>query len=243
MISTLLENYQAILSDIDRKSLEATQAVKEIPCKKGCFDCCKQIFPLSLIEAYWLNDGFKNLPLKLRRELERSAHKYQQKLATFDITQFEISSDDLQEIAKKRNELVTTMRKIPMDCPILSPEGICHLYPQRNHDCRIHGVSYDPYTEEIVGCFRHPVIFQSPLLKEKFLRHAVPSGHLYKKKSKLDSLMTIHLSGSEKFKYCYYYTLPHLIFLKNFQTFDWKNFFEKKVAAFPAAKYQLIIDK
>lgn len=243
MVKTLLDHYQALLKEIDRKCDEAQKNVPEIPCKKGCFDCCKQLFPLSMIEAYYLNHGFKKLPRKLRRELQLKAKKYQEKLKKLNFAQYELSADSLEKIAFTRRALTLALNSARMDCPILSETGLCQLYDYRNHDCRIHGMAYDQNTKELIGCFRHPHIFNNNFMKKKFRSGAVSSDYLYKEKSKLDSLLTVELSQNPELKYCYYFTTPYLPLLKDFETFDWARFFLDKSKTLPPKKYLLIIDQ
>lgn len=225
MLEVLLQQYKILLHTLDEKCEEASSAIPEIPCRKGCFDCCKQLFPLSMVEAFYINEGFRTLPRTERRELANHAQKSQGKLDKLNLTKFETTSDSIEDIAEKRNLLTTTLQSTKIDCPLLT-EGACRLYEYRNHDCRIHGTSFDPNTGEIVGCFRHPKIFSTADSKNNFIKKAVPSNHLYKEKSKIDSLLITELSQNQALKYCYYFTTPYIPLLKDFRETDWVEFFK-----------------
>jgi len=243
MIDALLQQYQNLLSEVDKACKKSSKACPKIPCHRGCPDCCKQLFPLSLIEAFYISEGLKSLDRKTRREIQRKAEKGLAKIKELNLEQYEISSDSLDDIAQARNSITTSLQSDKEECPLLK-DGLCSLYDYRNHDCRIHGVSFDSSTGEIIGCFRHPKIFTSPELKKEFAEKAVPSNFLYKEKSKLDSLITEELSKDPNQKYTYYFTHPFKPLLENFREFDWQQFFEEKTStqtAQPSHKYSLII--
>ncbi|MBT3704433.1 hypothetical protein HOG17_01480 [Candidatus Peregrinibacteria bacterium] len=238
MTEALLEQYKLLLEKLDQACEKTMQDCKDIPCRKGCCDCCKQMFPLSLIEAFYISEGIKSLDRKTRRELQRQAEKVLPILAKLDLKQFEISSSSLEDIAQARNSITTSLQSTNLDCPLLDAD-ICKIYDHRNHDCRIHGVSFDPQTNEIIGCHRHPKIFSTAPKKGQFIGKAVTSGFLYKEKSKLDSLLTESLSQDPNQKYTYYFTHPLKPILEDFQTFNWQEFFASKPKS--ESKYSLIV--
>ena len=209
--------------------------VPEIPCRKGCTDCCKQIFPLSLVEAFYINENFKTLDRNQRRTIAQKAKKAQRKLNKLNLKKYEIETDSLEEISTTRNDFANEIRNSNIVCPLLGYDNLCTLYDARNHDCRIHGVGFDSSSGEIVGCHRYKKI----PIDTKLL---IDSGYLYKEKSKLDSLLTVHLSQNPELKYCYYFTTPFVPLLKDFATQDWKKFFAEAKQDKVAKKYSLLID-
>jgi hypothetical protein len=248
MIDSLIQQYVSLLEDVDNKFQYAMQNNPEIPCKAHCTECCQQIFPLSIIEAYYISEGFKNLPRKLRRELEKEAAKKQEKLEkTLAFSNYEILNTNLEDIADRRNLLTHDMQALDIDCPLLNHEGLCTLYEHRNHDCRVHGGAYaqDPGEEsgEIIGCFRHKKISE-----EKFRLHAIPHNYRYKEKNKLDSLTIIDLTKNPELANIKYITTPYIPLLKDFSKVDWKKLFEEKLEKLASTqphdptKLSLIID-
>jgi hypothetical protein len=232
-LQQILESYKALLEDVDKKCAEVLKNIPQIPCRKGCTDCCKQIFPLSLVEAWLINENFKTLPREKRRKLQSKAKKTQEKLSKLNLKKFETESDSITEIAEKRNEFANEIRSTKITCPLLNDENLCDLYEARNHDCRIHGVGFDQSTEEMVGCFRH----KNLPIDTKLL---INSSYLYKEKSKLDSLLTIHLSQNPSLAHCYYFTTPFIPLLKDFEKENWPEFFKKFSKG--NKKYSLTID-
>lgn len=233
-LQQILQSYKELLENVDKKCAEVLRLVPEIPCRKGCTDCCKQIFPLSFVEAFLISENFKTLDRNRRGTIAQKAKKAQEKLNKLDLKKYEIQTDSLKEIAEKRNEFANEIRGTDIICPLLGDDDLCALYSSRNHDCRIHGVGFDPTSGEIIGCHRHKKI----PIDTKLL---IDSGYLYKEKSKLDSLLTVHLSQNPELMYCYYFTTPFVPLLKDFATQDWKKFFARTPQN-SSKKYSLVID-
>lgn len=233
-LQQILQNYKELLENVDKKCAEVLELVPEIPCRKGCTDCCKQIFPLSFVEAWLISENFKTLDRTKRRAIAQKAKKAQEKLNKLDLKKYEIQTDSLKEIAEKRNSFANEIRGTDIICPLLGGDDLCALYSARNHDCRIHGVGFDPTSEEIIGCHRHKKI----PIDTKLL---IDSGYLYKEKSKLDSLLTVNVSQNPELIYCYYFTTPFIPLLKDFAKQDWKKFFAQTSRRSPK-KYSLVID-
>lgn len=246
MIDTLLAHYTALLDDLDERCKRAAKDIPEIPCKKFCFDCCKQLLSVSMMEAFYLNEGFKKLDRARRRELTKSAEKLHRQFETHDFLSYETSSDSLEEIARLRNTMVWDLKSKHISCPILAKDGTCTLYTNRNHDCRVHGMSFNLSTNEMIGCFRHPKIFNTQDRIEKFKQKAVPFDTLYREKSKLDSLLTVELGKSDGLKYCYYVTPIYMPLLKDYRQYDWPRFFEERLSGRSlearGKKYCLVVD-
>lgn len=233
-LQQILQSYKELLEDVDKKCAEVSKLVPEIPCHKGCTDCCKQIFPLSFVEAWLISENFKTLDRNKRRAMAQKAKKAQGKLNKLDLKKYEIQTDSLEEISERRNSFANEIRNTEIICPLLGYDNLCTLYDARNHDCRIHGVGFDPSSGEIIGCFRHKKI----PIDTKLL---IDSGYLYKEKSKLDSLLTVHLSQNPELSYCYYFTTPFVPLLKDFAEQDWKKFFAQPTSP-SHKKYSLVID-
>lgn len=227
MLDLILKQYKTLLDEVSSRFDDALKTIPEIPCRPHCIECCKQLFPLSLVEAFYINEGFRLLPRAQRRSLESLAKKEQKKLEKMiDFKTFEIFNTDLETLAEKRNSLAQNMQLSNNDCPLLTKEKLCLLYPYRNHDCRIHGASYSD--NEILGCLRHKRIFTSPESIKKLKAHAVPSNFMYKEKNQLDSILTTHLANNPDLKNVIYATSPYIPFLKDFTKINWNEFFDKK---------------
>jgi len=235
MIDSLIQQYAALLEDVDHQFKYAMQKVPEIPCKTNCIECCKQLFPLSIIEAYYINEGFRQLDNITREEIKKEALEKQEQLEKeLVFTNYEISNTDIENIAERRNLFAHDMQAIDLDCPLLNNEGLCSLYDFRNHDCRIHGGAHE--SGEILGCFRHNKIFAETSLREKFIKNTIPQNYRYKEKNKLDSVMIIALTKNPELANIKYITTPYIPLLRNFQETDWQKLFEDKISGLTSAE-------
>jgi Fe-S-cluster containining protein len=106
---------------------------ERIHCRKGCCDCCSQLFQITEIEAAYISRGVKLLPENRQTELKKRAQEYQ-----------------------KQREKLLESRSIPdawgtlpppglrLPCPALE-DGACSIYEHRPLICRKYGIPlYNP---------------------------------------------------------------------------------------------------
>ncbi len=232
MIEKFIKQYESYLQEIDEKCAAVYENLPNLPCFPKCTDraaCCKQIFPLTFLEAYYLSIGFKKLGRAVRRELEKSAQKSRKQLVEnfsasglkpiYANTDYDTHNAAQQSITKFLHD-----QKIP--CPFLSDE-LCKVYPFRNFGCRLHGLAYDYDTNEILGCYRHKEIFPHT---NDFATHAIKHNLLNKEKIRLDGETITTLTNNNLYRQIRYLTHPFMPILKDFETFDWNGFFTEKIS-------------
>lgn len=243
MLETIISDYKDLLEELDQKCDQTQKGLPMIPCPDQCYDCCKQIFPVSFLEAYYLSRGFHSLERKKRRELSRLAQKALKKMSQINAEDFTVFNKSWEEIMQKRKNFSDTLNSIKTNCPFLDESGNggkCSVYKERNHDCRAHGYSYDGLTREIIACFRFPEIFPTP---KKFIEKAFDYNYRYQDKLKLDQKLIVYLTKNPLLKSTIYLTHPFVALLKNFEEIDWINFFKNKVTEKQEKdKFSLIID-
>lgn len=232
MIQTLLDHYQLLLKDLDQKTEAVYDQLPKIPCKNKCFDCCKQLFPISFVEAYYISKGLKTLDRSLRRDRTKMALKINKKILGKNPLQFEKQGVDKKIAFATHNEFARFLHGIPSDCPALNPEnkaGACTVYAFRNHDCRTMGASFDAGENSIVGCFRfNSLKYLAPKLLDFSYR--------YNEKIAFDQKMIQEITGSLFTPHLLYYTTVCSPLLKDYETTDWIEFFKQK--GIPAATEQ-----
>lgn len=239
-IPAILQNYQNLLETLDQTCREIQQKLKNHPCKIGCDLCCEQLFPLSFLEAYFLNLGFKKLDRKLRRELTRLAEKVAHLLSKINWPAYELLNSQKEQYHRQRKALTQKLNSLSPDCPFLK-NHLCVLYPYRNHDCRMHGFSYDSLTREILGCPRFtPQMINDPHFRETLMDY----NFLYPEKLKLDQELIKEVTFGEFPKRVFYYTSPLQPILKDYEKENWLQFFTEKFKnqKFSSENYSLILD-
>ncbi|HBB03172.1 MAG: hypothetical protein US89_C0008G0017 [Candidatus Peregrinibacteria bacterium GW2011_GWF2_38_29] len=255
MIDQILKKYESLGLEIERSCASMCQKLTSHPCLPKCSDevvCCKQIFPLCFVEAYYISLGVKKLDRSVRRDLERHAEKSQTTLIKH-IAEFNSKSDtpiikliypntDYETHNSAQQSITKFLHSQKTDCPFLD-KNLCQIYPHRNTDCRIHGFAYDKNTNEILGCHRHKEIFSGENRK-KFEAEAIPHNFMYKEKIHLDASSIFYLTGDEKYRSVRYLTTPFMPILRDYSTFDWNKFFTSKLTPknLELNSYSLVFD-
>jgi Fe-S-cluster containining protein len=106
---------------------------ERIHCRRGCTDCCSQMFQITEIEAAYISQGVERLPPNERENLRERARQY-----------------------KVQRERLLTTRNVPdawgslppaglrLVCPALK-DGACCIYEYRPLICRKYGIPlYNP---------------------------------------------------------------------------------------------------
>ncbi|MCX7920128.1 MAG: YkgJ family cysteine cluster protein [bacterium] len=137
-INSILQKYGKLLSQVDRWFAAVQKRYpKDVVCKKGCYDCCLGLFDISLLDAYYLQQGFSQLPKSMQKKVINRAEKILievqkvQPNLTSPYYLTELSDADIDCIC---NTFAETR------CPLLSDRNQCLVYPYRPMTCRLHGI-------------------------------------------------------------------------------------------------------
>lgn len=220
----ILSNYKNLMADIDARTSEVYARAPEIPCKNKCYECCKQLFPISFSEAFYISEGFKTLPRSVRREREKAAQKIQKKILAQNPFAFVKKTVDKTSALKTHSEFANFLHSIESDCPALDPDnvaGACTVYDFRNHDCRTMGSSFDSSENSIVGCFRFKSL---PGIVPKLMDF----NYKYSQKMELDRKLIAEVTGGVFTQNILYFTTVCGPLLKDYSTTNWIQFFETK---------------
>jgi Fe-S-cluster containining protein len=135
---TILENYSLLLESVDRWFARSVSfAGDAVQCGKGCSSCCRGLFDITLLDAFFLRQGF-----------ERFAHSVQEKVRSRVASQLESLRLTWPEISQPyiinvlpEEELDRLMpEEDPTPCPLLGDDGLCLVYKYRPMTCRLHGI-------------------------------------------------------------------------------------------------------
>ncbi len=111
------------ISDLIQSEFDRNLALHgdRIKCGRGCSECCSQIFDITPLDGYIIQEHVKSLPAERQIQLKLKAEEYLEKKAG-------------------ANE---TNPKIP--CPALGSEGECTIYEARPVICRRFGMPIYDY--------------------------------------------------------------------------------------------------
>ena len=137
-MNALLDRYGELLREVDawfQRSLE--QYPELIACHNGCSECCRGLFDITLLDAYYLRCGFDKLPESLKADIVKAAARRLEQLSMVN-TEFTepwllngIPEVDWDALMPEEDET---------PCLLLSESGGCLVYEYRPMTCRLNGV-------------------------------------------------------------------------------------------------------
>lgn len=166
-MKTILKNYAALLSAVDRWfARSVSQFPHEIQCAKACSDCCRGLFDITLLDAWYLKMGFDLLDDDVKRRVTRKAEL---RLKALQMLWPELSTPHILNIRPEEEweELMPDEDETP--CPLLSEAGQCLVYDYRPMTCRLHGIPLVDVSGEVFHdewCSLNFIV-ENPLLKQE----------------------------------------------------------------------------
>jgi Fe-S-cluster containining protein len=134
----IADRYARLLSEVDNWYRRCQSAFPhEIQCVKGCSDCCRALFDITLLDAWFLRVGFKRLTKELRSQVALKAGERLQGLRTIwpELSPPYLLNhrpeDQWQELMPEEDET---------PCVLLGEDGRCLVYEHRPMTCRLHGL-------------------------------------------------------------------------------------------------------
>lgn len=131
-----MEDYPALLGDVDAwyRSVQASHP-DQVPCTRGCRECCIGLFDISLADRDLLREGLAGADPEVRKDIQSRASAQVARLR-------EIEPDLGDTLDGMSPEAIDDLcdRVGPVECPVLGREGECRLYPHRPLTCRMSGV-------------------------------------------------------------------------------------------------------
>lgn len=120
---------------------------EKIQCRRGCSQCCSQIFNITLIDAEVIREYVKSLSLERKRELKQRAQTYIDSRSQTEVWERGGSGNRIsgtEGIAfKGSSDEFSVKPGIP--CPALGNEGECTIYEARPVICRRFGIPIYDY--------------------------------------------------------------------------------------------------
>ena len=146
-----MDEYRRLLDRVDAWY----RGVKEkhpgqVPCSKGCQDCCVGLFDVSLADGDLLREGLAAVEPSVRDDIRARAAAIVARLREIypdlDDTLDGWDPDDVDDLCDALGDV---------ECPVLGAEGECRLYASRPLTCRMSGVPLVDVTGETIypeGC-------------------------------------------------------------------------------------------
>ncbi len=131
-----MDEYKALLARVDawyRSVKDAHPA--EVPCTKGCRDCCIGLFDVSLADRELLREGLTRADPATRKEIQSRAAALLERIREIEPGLGETLDGMSPEAIDDLCDAVGDV-----ECPVLGREGECRLYLHRPLTCRMSGV-------------------------------------------------------------------------------------------------------
>jgi len=136
--SPAFARYEAIAAEADAAFAKVAEACPGmVACEQGCSDCCHALFDLTFIEALYLNHQFnkayppgpaRDAVLERANRADREHYKLKRKAFRAD------------EQGVSTREILESMARERIRCPLLGDDDRCALYAFRPVTCRLYGV-------------------------------------------------------------------------------------------------------
>ena len=137
-IDSIYDAYDRLLRKVDTWfSACVTRYPALIRCGKGCSGCCRSLFDITLLDAWFLNHGFRKLPDDIREVVRRKARLRLEGMRRLWPDWEEPYLLNLRP-DEEWEDLMPDEDETP--CVLLAEDGRCLVYEHRPMTCRLHGL-------------------------------------------------------------------------------------------------------
>ena len=145
-IRRILREYEKLLASADRWFDTCASAAGEaITCRKGCAQCCRGLFDITLLDAWLLREAFDRLPPAVRAP---ALEKAQARLQALQKEWPQLRPPYLLNLLP-HEEWMETPEDDLTPCPLLDEQGLCLVYEARPLTCRLHGLPHVDVSGEV----------------------------------------------------------------------------------------------
>lgn len=141
-VATLLPVFQRIADGLVGLAAERAAAEgRTVSCRKGCGACCRQLVPVSEVEARRIGELVEAMPEPRREEIRARFRRAKERLAEAGLLGRLLDRADFVESGVRESALAYFRLGIP--CPFLDDES-CSIHPDRPITCREYLVTSPP---------------------------------------------------------------------------------------------------
>lgn len=137
-MDNIYDAYGRLLRQVDEWFSECiSRHPEQIRCGKGCAGCCRGLFDITLLDAWFLNRGFQKLPQDVRDKVAEKARRLLDRMLDLwpDWEEPFVLNGRPEE---EWEELMPDEDETP--CVLLDDAGQCLVYDHRPMTCRLHGL-------------------------------------------------------------------------------------------------------
>lgn len=137
-MNDILNQYGELLQEVDQWFEACLDRHPEvIACHHGCSECCRGLFDITLLDAFYLKRGFDLLPASVQQSVQvKAAGRLDELMAQWPDFMRPWILNHIPE--KQWDSMMPEDDETP--CPLLSEQGACLVYAHRPMTCRLNGI-------------------------------------------------------------------------------------------------------
>ena len=133
-----LKKHKELLAQVDAWFAGSMERYPEkIACRSGCSACCRSLFDITLLDAFYLKLGFDALPAETR---EKVLDKCRERLRLMREHWPEFDHPYLLNYRPEDEWEPLMPEEDETPCVLLGDDGRCLVYQNRPMTCRLHGI-------------------------------------------------------------------------------------------------------
>ena len=144
----ILKQYASLLAEVDAWFKRCSELYPDrIACAKGCSECCRALFDITILDAATLKNGFDKLPEEVRSSVRSRAEERLQQIRSIwpefahPYLLNHRPESDWEELMPEEDET---------PCVLLDSNGRCLVYESRPMTCRLHGLPLVDVSGEVM---------------------------------------------------------------------------------------------
>lgn len=137
-LDAVLSSYGHLLLSVDEWFARSMAVAGEnIACGQGCSACCRGLFDITLLDAFFLKKGFDMLPAALRQPILVQA---EERCAGLRTVWPDLAPPYILNVRPEEEWDALMPDEDETPCPLLAEDGACLVYAHRPMTCRLHGI-------------------------------------------------------------------------------------------------------
>jgi len=144
----ILKQYKDLLAQVDSWFARSMELYPDqISCRSGCSACCRSLFDITLLDAYYLKLGFDALPAETR---ELVLGRCQERLRLMREEWPELDHPFVLNGHPEEEWEPLMPEEDETPCVLVGEDGRCLAYEYRPMTCRLHGIPLVDTTGELM---------------------------------------------------------------------------------------------
>jgi Fe-S-cluster containining protein len=147
-LKEILEKYGELLRKVDDWFAGcAGLHPSSIRCRNGCSECCRALFDITLLDAFYLKSGFDRLDPAIKGSV---LVKARERLVSLQELWPDFAEPFILNYRPEEEWEILMPEDDESPCPLLGEDGTCPLYDFRPMTCRLHGLPLVDFSGEVL---------------------------------------------------------------------------------------------